>query len=66
MVPCVVARPPLPASIRFLTMSDAGSRHLALSFSRFANRFPLGHPPGLDGGPSAPADQTMCYLPHPY
>jgi len=28
----------------FVTTSDAVFRHLALSFSRFANRFPLGHP----------------------
>jgi hypothetical protein len=26
----------------FVTMNDAASRHLALSFSRFANGFPLG------------------------
>lgn len=31
----------------FVTTSDAVPRHLALSFSRFANRFHLGHPPAL-------------------
>jgi hypothetical protein len=54
----------------FVTTSDAVSRHLALSFSRFANRFPLGHPPALRPALMAarmhPADQTMRYLPHPY
>ena len=54
----------------FVTMSDAASRYLALSFSRFANRFSLGHPPALRpalmAGRMHPAEQTMRYLPQPY
>ncbi len=68
MCPALSPAPLCLPRFGFVTMSDAGSRHLALPFLVLRTDFPWAIPalrPALMAGRMHPADQTMRYLPHP-